>query len=76
MSLHGAFNGSGDTWTPTRLNFFCIWLGQVPLAWLLADALALGPTGVFIAIPVSTLALAGASFVLFRRGRWKGTRLA
>lgn len=71
MCLEAAFNGAGDTWTPTRLNFFCFWLGQIPLAWLLADFLALGPLGVFIAVPVAFSVLALWSLVLFRRGRWK-----
>jgi putative MATE family efflux protein len=71
MCLEAAFNGSGDTWTPTRLNFFCFWLGQVPLAWLLANVFGLGPTGVFIAVPVSFSVLALWSAVLFKRGKWK-----
>ena len=71
MCLEGAFNGSGDTWTPTRLNFFCFWLGQIPLAWVLAEPLGLGPLGVFIAVPVSFSALATASYVIFKKGRWK-----
>lgn len=71
MCLEGAFNGAGDTWTPTRLNFFCFWLGQIPLAWLLAQTSHLGPTGVFIAVPVSFSALAVSSAILFRRGKWK-----
>lgn len=71
MCLEGAFNGAGDTWTPTRLNFFCFWLGQIPLAWLLAETSHLGPTGVFIAVPVSFSALAICSGVLFRKGKWK-----
>ena len=71
MCLEGAFNGAGDTWTPTRLNFFCFWLGQVPLAWLLAHPLGLGPLGVFIAVPASFTALALWSYLIFRRGRWK-----
>lgn len=75
MCLEGAFNGAGDTWTPTKLNFFCFWLGQIPLAWLLAIPLGLGPTGVFIAVPASFSALALASALLFRRGRWKEKRL-
>ncbi len=75
MCLEGAFNGAGDTWTPTKLNFFCFWLGQIPLAWLLATPLGLGPTGVFIAVPVSFSALALWSALLFRRGRWKEKRL-
>lgn len=71
MCLEGAFNGSGDSWTPTRLNFFCFWLGQVPLAWLLSHVLALGPVGVFIAVPVSFSTLACLSYVFFKRGKWK-----
>jgi len=71
MCLEGAFNGSGDTWTPTRLNFFCFWLGQVPLAWVLSTPLGLGPTGVFIAVPISFSALTVWSYVLFRLGKWK-----
>jgi putative MATE family efflux protein len=75
MCLEGAFNGAGDTRTPTRLNFFCYWLGQIPLAWLLANYFGLGPTGVFIAIPVSFSALALSALVLFRRGHWKQQRV-
>jgi len=71
MCMEGAFNGSGDTWTPTRLNFFCFWLGQVPLAWLLAKPLGLGPLGVYIAVPISFSVLALWSLLLFRKGRWK-----
>lgn len=71
MCLEAAFNGAGDTWTPTRLNFFCFWLGQVPLAWLLAQPAGLGPTGIFIAVPVSFSVLALWSAVLFKRGKWK-----
>jgi putative MATE family efflux protein len=71
MCLGGAFNGSGDTWTPTWLNFFCFWLGQVPLAWILAGPLGLGPTGVYIAVPVSFLMLTVWTWILFRRGKWK-----
>jgi len=75
MCLEGAFNGAGDTWTPTRLNFFCYWLGQIPLAWVLANSFGLGPTGVFISIPVSFSVLALWALVLFRRGRWKQQRV-
>jgi putative MATE family efflux protein len=71
MCLESAFNGAGDTWTPTRLNFFCFWLGQVPLAWILADVAGLGPVGAFIAIPVSFTVLTLWSGVLFKRGKWK-----
>ena len=71
MVLVQAFNGAGDTWTPTVINFFVFWLWEIPLAYFLAVRLGLGPRGVFLAIAVafSTLAVAGA--VLFRRGKWK-----
>jgi putative MATE family efflux protein len=71
MCFEGAFNGAGDTWTPTRLNFFCFWLGQVPLAWALANITGLGALGVFISVPVSFTVLALWSAVLFKRGKWK-----
>jgi Na+-driven multidrug efflux pump len=71
MCMEAAFNGAGDTWTPTRLNFFCFWLGQVPLAWLLAHVLGLGPLGVFIAVPISFSVLALWGALLFKRGQWK-----
>jgi len=71
MVVTQAFNGAGDTRTPTLINLFCFWLWQIPLAWLLAKPLGLGPTGVFVSVLVgfSTMALVGV--VLFRRGRWK-----
>jgi Na+-driven multidrug efflux pump len=71
MCLESAFNGSGDTWTPTRLNFFCFWLGQVPLAWILAQPLQFGPLGVFISVPISFSILTLWSAVLFKQGKWK-----
>ena len=71
MCLEGAFNGAGDTWTPTYLNFFCLWLFQVPLAWFLAHTCQLGPTGVFIAVTAAFGSLALWSAVLFKKGRWK-----
>ncbi|HEY4366177.1 MAG TPA: MATE family efflux transporter [Steroidobacteraceae bacterium] len=71
MCLGAAFNGAGDTWTPTKLNFFCFWLGQIPLAWVLARGFNLGAMGVFIAVPASFTALALWTAVLFKKGKWK-----
>lgn len=75
MVLTQAFNGAGDTWTPTLINLFCFWLWEIPLAWLLARPLGLGPTGVFVAVLVGFSTMAVASVVLFRRGRWKRVRV-
>lgn len=69
------FNGSGDTRTSTLVNFFVYWLFQIPLAYLLAKYLKLGPTGLFIAIPVATIVMALASIVLYEKGKWKRIKL-
>lgn len=71
MVMMNAFNGAGDTWTPTWINLFGFWLFQIPLGYLLAKYFELGPTGVFIAIPVAETCIAIAAFIMFRRGKWK-----
>lgn len=71
MVLINAFNGAGDTWTPTWVNFIGFWLFQIPLAYFLAKYLKMGPMGVFVAIPVAETAITIASFILFKRGKWK-----
>jgi len=76
MVVAQAFNGAGDTLTPTRLNFFCFWCFQIPLAWSLSGPLALGPDGVFWSVCVSESVLAVSAILLFRRGRWKEARIA
>lgn len=72
MVMGQAFNGAGDTNTPTMLNLLCFWVLQIPLAWLLAFRLGLGTYGIFVAIPIAQSALAVAGVLLFRRGKWKG----
>src|SRR5438105_11621441 len=71
MVMTQAFNGAGDTWTPTRINLFCFWLWEIPLAYVLSHRLGWGPRGVFAAIAVAFSTLAVVSSVLFRKGRWK-----
>ena len=71
MVLINAFNGAGDTKTPTWVNFFGFWTFQIPMAWLMAKYLAWGPTGVFWAIPIAEALMTVAAIILFRRGRWK-----
>jgi putative MATE family efflux protein len=75
MCLTSAFNGAGDTRTPTLLNFFAFWCGEIPLAWFLSGPCGLGPTGVFIAIPLAFSFMAGWSAILFRKGYWKAKRI-
>ena len=73
MVLTSAFNGAGDTWTPTKINVFTFWLFQIPFAYLLAKYFAMGPTGVFISIPVAEVGLSIAAYILFKGGKWKKT---
>ena len=71
MVMANAFNGAGDTRTPTIINLFGFWGFQIPLAWILAKSLGMGPTGVFIAIPVAETLIAITAYILFKRGKWK-----
>lgn len=66
-----AFNGAGDTTTPTWLHFWAYWVLQIPLAYVLAVVLGHGPRGVFTAIAVGQMTLAVLGVRAFRRGRWK-----
>ena len=71
MIISQAFNGAGDTRTPTYINLFVFWVLQIPLAWVLAKYFNMGPTGVYIAIGVSETVLAIISIMIFRKGKWK-----
>jgi len=71
MVLTQAFNGAGDTWTPTIINLFVFWLWEIPLAWWLSSHTGLGARGVFMALTIAYSSLAVVSAILFRRGRWK-----
>ena len=71
MVLTSAFNGAGDTWTPTWINLACFWAFEIPLAYVLARVLGVGPFGVFLAITVGYSSFAVVSALLFRRGKWK-----
>jgi len=71
MVMAAAFNGAGDTYTPTIMNLICFWLIQIPLAYTLARLTGLGPTGVFLAITIAESVLAVIAMLVFRRGTWK-----
>lgn len=75
MVLAQAFNGAGDTRTPTLINLFCFWLWEIPLAWVLAEYVGMGPTGVYLAILIAFSTVAVVSVLLFRRGRWKAVKV-
>lgn len=71
MVMMQGFNGSGDTVTPSKINFVSFWLFEIPLAWLLAIVLNMGLTGASIAIVCAESFLALTALYLFRKGKWK-----
>lgn len=73
MVLTQAFNGAGDTRTPTRINIGVFWVFELPLAWALAEFTTLGPQSVFVAVLASYSLMAGVSAIAFRKGRWQTT---
>ena len=66
-----AFNGAGDTWTPTIINFFVYWVVQLPLAFLLGIKLHVGPNGAYYAVLVAEVLLGVICIWVFRMGKWK-----
>jgi len=71
MAMIQAFNGAGDTVTPTKAYFVCFWLIEIPLAWILSKTFGMGQTGVFIAIVIAETTMTILALFLFRRGKWK-----
>lgn len=71
MVIVQAFNGAGDTFTPTLINLVCYWIVQLPLAFWLSRRAQLGPNGIFWAILITENLLAAVSIFVFRLGRWK-----
>jgi putative MATE family efflux protein len=71
MVVSQAFNGAGDTRTPTLINFLSYWLLQIPLAYLLAVHSPLEIKGIYVAILISELCLAILAVLIFRKGKWK-----
>jgi putative MATE family efflux protein len=75
MAMLNAFNGAGDTRTPTVVNLVAFWLFQIPLAWFLSQYSIKEPRGVFIAILISQFVSAVLSYYLFKRGTWKKVKI-
>src|SRR6056297_77182 len=71
MVMTQAFNGAGDTRTPTKINFISFWLFQLPLAYISALVLGWGATGVFVAITLAEILIAVLAMIWFKKGKWK-----
>jgi len=70
-----AFNGAGDTVTPTKINFVFFWLIEIPLSYIMATLLAMKHSGVFWAIFIAETAVGLFTLWLFTRGKWKNVRV-
>jgi Na+-driven multidrug efflux pump len=68
-----SFNGAGDPRTPTIINVGCHWAFEIPAAYLLSQIV--GPFGIFLAITIAFSGMAVVSAAVFRRGRWKSTKV-
>jgi putative MATE family efflux protein len=75
MVMLQAFNGAGDTFTPTVVNFFGFWVLELPLAWFLAVNLRFGAQGAFMSVVIAECSIAVASMILFKQGRWKRQKI-
>lgn len=71
MTVNQAFNGSGDTYTPTLISFVFMWLFQIPVAYLTAIHLDYGSTAVYVTIIATNVLASIASVTIFRKGKWK-----
>jgi putative MATE family efflux protein len=71
MVFTQAFNGAGDTRTPTWINLIAFWMIQIPLAWWLSSSTGFGPRGVFWSIAIAESILTLIAAWMFRRGGWK-----
>jgi putative MATE family efflux protein len=75
MVMLQAFNGAGDTMTPTKINFFCFWLLEIPLAYVLALKLGADQNGVYWSILVAETVAGVIGILMFRRGKWKQSKV-
>jgi putative MATE family efflux protein len=75
MVMMQSFNGSGDTKTPTWINFFAFWVLEIPLAYVLSHYTIMGVNGVFWSIIIAEAFLTVIAMILFKRGKWKKSQV-
>jgi len=70
-----AFNGAGDTVTPTKINLVFFWLFQIPLSYFMSKILGMDVSGVFWAIFISETSVGLFTLWLFKKGKWKNVQV-
>lgn len=75
MIVINAFNGAGDTKTPTYINFVCYWLLQLPFAYFAAITFNCGPSGVFWAVALGEVLMTIIAIIWFKKGHWKTVKV-
>src|SRR5262249_31147544 len=75
MVMLQAFNGAGDTVTPTIVNLFGFWLFEIPLAYVLAIPAGMQATCAYYSFVFAEAAIAAVSIILFKRGYWKRQKI-
>lgn len=70
-----AFNGAGDTRTPTLINVFFFWSIQIPLSYYLAVINSFQHTGVFWGVFISETSVGIFTLWLFTKGSWKKVKV-
>ncbi len=71
MVMIQAFNGAGDTRTPTKINIICFWIIEIPLAYFLAKSYGMNESGVYTAIIIAESIMTLIAMWLFKKGKWK-----
>lgn len=75
MILSSALQGAGDTRTPMWITYFTNWVLRLPLAWMLAITMNMGPSGAWIAMSVSSAIMGVITAFYFHSRRWLETKI-
>ncbi|MEF8802146.1 MAG: MATE family efflux transporter [Halolamina sp.] len=69
----GAYRGAGNTKTALAFSLVALWLGRVPIVYVLSFLQGMGPAGIWIGMAVGQIIGAIAAAVWFTRGTWKSS---
>jgi putative MATE family efflux protein len=75
LVLNGAQIGAGDTISPMVINIVALWVIQIPLVYLLSQALHLGAASIWIALVIGWLVQLALLMRRHRRGQWKSKQI-